>query len=47
MTALHYAAQAGHEKVVAILLKHSIRTDSRTEDGTTALYLAVEKGHAW
>ena len=46
MTALHYAAQAGHEKVVSTLLKHSINVDTRTDDGTTALYLAVEKGHS-
>lgn len=45
MTALHMAAQAGYDKICELLLKFVIHIDATTEDGTTALFNAVEKGH--
>ena len=44
MTELHFAAPAGHQKVISALLTHSINADSRTDDGMTTIYCIVEKG---
>ncbi len=43
--ALHMASQAGYDKIVELLSKYDINIDETTEDGTTALFNAVEKGH--
>ena len=46
LTALHLAAWAGHQDVVALLLNHP-RTDvSKTWIGATALHFAARAGHA-
>lgn len=45
MTALHMAAQAGYDNICVLLIKYGIDIDATTEDGTTALFTAVEKGH--
>ena len=39
------AAQAGYDKIVELLIKYGSDIDATTEDGTTALFNAVEKGH--
>jgi ankyrin repeat protein len=45
MTALHYAAEWGHEEVVAFLLGQGADASSRTYEGASALTLAFGKGH--
>eukprot|EP01084_Bolivina_argentea_P245076 410427_1 len=42
--ALHFAVEAGHDKIVELLIKHGINIDETTADGITALFNAVEKG---
>jgi ankyrin repeat protein len=45
MTALHWAAEEGHEAVVRLLLEHKADVDAKNEDGETALLMATKKGH--
>jgi ankyrin repeat protein len=44
-TALHYAAGAGHEEVVAFLLEKGAQASKRDDNNETPLMLACEKGH--
>ncbi|KAI9853716.1 MAG: hypothetical protein M1813_001832 [Trichoglossum hirsutum] len=44
-TALHLAAEKGHETVVQLLLEKGGAVNAKTYDGQTALHLAAEKGH--
>ncbi|KAI2574662.1 ANKDD1A isoform 7, partial [Pan troglodytes] len=49
--ALHWAAGAGHEQAVRLLLEHEAAVDEEdavgalTEEGNTALHLAAGRGH--
>ena len=48
ITALMAAAQSGHEKVIAALLRRSdLKLGLRNHDGRTALELAAAAGHEW
>jgi hypothetical protein len=44
-TALHLAAQAGHEQIVRSLLHHGADLEARNAAGLTALQIAVEERH--
>lgn len=44
-TALHYAAYAGHPKVVGLLIDRKADLDARAPNGQTALMLAAAAGH--
>ena len=46
-TALHWAAEDGHEAVVNVLLEKGADANIQTEDGDerTALHYAIERGH--
>merc|ERR1719428_910637 len=44
-TALHFAAGAGHEKMVAKLIEAGAETEIADTQGTTALYFAAGYGH--
>lgn len=46
VAALHYAAAAGDEEMVKLLLKHGALIDIQNAFGETPLLLAVWKGHA-
>lgn len=45
ITALHHAAEKGHEEVAAFLLGQGADASSRNNVGGSALTLAVEEGH--
>jgi ankyrin repeat protein len=45
MTALHYAAFAGHENVVAFLLSNGAQAISKGQGGATPLMIASIHGH--
>jgi len=46
-TALHYAAQEGHQEIVKLLLDHHADVYVKTANSrSTALHLADEEGHA-
>ncbi|ETO17860.1 hypothetical protein RFI_19450, partial [Reticulomyxa filosa] len=45
LSALHFAAQAGFENIVELLIHHGIHINAQAEDGVTALFVAVEKAH--
>eukprot|EP01083_Nonionella_stella_P105366 303074_1 len=44
MSALHFAAQEGYDKIVGLLIQYGIEIDATNEDDATALFNAVEKG---
>jgi ankyrin repeat protein len=44
-TALHFAAQSGHEEVTAYLLDNGAQADSRDDHSSTPLIIASKKGH--
>ncbi|KAI9147082.1 ankyrin repeat protein [Paramyrothecium foliicola] len=44
-TALHLAAQAGHDQIVAVLVNHGAKVCESDNNGDTALILAAETGH--
>jgi hypothetical protein len=44
-TPLHFAATAGSERLVALLLECGAEVDSKEQVGKTPLYEAVQKGH--
>lgn len=44
-TALHYAAAAGADGIVRLLLAHSAQVDSESPNGTTPLMMAALGGH--
>jgi ankyrin repeat protein len=44
-TALHYAADRGHEDIVTFLLGQGAQANSRDEDGTTPFMMACVEGH--
>jgi hypothetical protein len=44
-TALHLAAQNGHNEVVQTLLKNNAAIDEKQKDGFTALHFAAQNGH--
>jgi ankyrin repeat protein len=45
VTALRYAAELGHEEVVALLLSKGAQANTREDDGKTPLMLASEHGY--
>ena len=45
-TALHLAADIGHDGIVELLLEAGADVDADIDDGRTALHLAAEKGYA-
>jgi formylglycine-generating enzyme required for sulfatase activity len=45
-TPLHLAAASGHEAIVALLMDHGARLNSRTREGQTPFDLASAKGHS-
>jgi serine/threonine-protein phosphatase 6 regulatory ankyrin repeat subunit A/serine/threonine-protein phosphatase 6 regulatory ankyrin repeat subunit B len=45
MTALHLAAESGHEETVTYLLGQGAQANSKAEDGTTPFIMACEAGH--
>jgi ankyrin repeat protein len=44
-TALHVAAESGHEAVVRVLLEHKADVDARASGKRTALYVAARNGY--
>ena len=44
-TALHLAAEKGHEMVAQLLLEKGATVNAKTQRGQTALHLAAEKVH--
>ena len=44
-TALHYAAEEGHKKIVELLLAHGADLNASTSYGRTAAELAMSRGH--
>ena len=46
LTALHYAAEGGHTRVVSALLKGGADANPLTDDGRTPLHFAAGEGHA-
>ena len=44
-TALHLAADGGHDRVVEMLLKAEADVDKQDRGGRTALHLAAKRGH--
>jgi ankyrin repeat protein len=44
-TALHLAAENGHEATVRLLLDRKADINAKLDDSRTALQLAIEKGH--
>lgn len=45
-SAIHYAAQCGHAKVISVLHKSGANIDAVDNQGNTALFYAVQGGHA-
>ncbi|RHY13369.1 hypothetical protein DYB37_004130 [Aphanomyces astaci] len=45
ITALHAAAEKGHQRTVALLLENGAEVDRKTADRCTPLYYAAKKGH--
>jgi hypothetical protein len=45
LTALHLAAQRGHEEIVEVLLDLGAEKQAKTDDGRKALYIAAQYGH--
>ena len=44
-TPLHFAAEQGHQAVVALLLAHQADVHAKDDRGSTPLHLAARKGH--
>ena len=44
-TALHAAAQGGHEECIQVLIAHGADVHQRTRDGETAVFVAAKNGH--
>ena len=44
-TALHRAAEKGHEAAVRVLLEHRVDADAKDNSGETALHRAARGGH--